>query len=162
MTKRNEAIILAFNKGYRIIDGKVYYKGNNPKGYVNGGYRRLNIRIENNEPRTILVHRLLAYQKYGNDIFKEGIVVRHLNGNSLDNSYHNIAIGTASDNQMDIDEVKRKINAGNANRTYNHQDVIDFYKNSRSYRKTMQHFNIKSLSTVNHIIKHSLRATGIL
>ena len=162
MTKRNEAIVYAFKKGYRIIDGKVHYKGNNPKGFVHAGYLRLNIRTDNNESRLICVHRLLAYQKFGDKIFNKDLQVRHLNGNSLDNSYHNIGIGTARENQMDIDVMTRKIKAGNANRIYDHKDVIDYYNQCRSYRQTMKKFGIKSLGTVNHIIKHSLKSIGVV
>ena len=31
-------------------------------------------------------HRLQAYQKYNNEIYNKGIVVRHLDGNKLNNS----------------------------------------------------------------------------
>ena len=35
-------------------------------------------------------------------MFRDGIQVRHLNGDPKDNSWDNIAIGTQSDNMMDI------------------------------------------------------------
>ena len=47
------------------------------------------------------VHRLIAFQKFGDQIFKTGIVVRHLNCNSLDNSESNIEIGSQFENKMD-------------------------------------------------------------
>lgn len=55
----------------------------------------------------LLGHKLQAYQKFGVDCFREGIQIRHLNGNASDNSWENIAIGTASDNQLDIPKEKR-------------------------------------------------------
>ena len=54
------------------------------------------------------VHRLQAYQRFGEAIFEDGVEVRHLNGDALDNSLVNIAIGTASENQMDKPEHVRK------------------------------------------------------
>lgn len=47
------------------------------------------------------IHRLAAYCFYGERIFDEGIVVRHLNGDKTDCSKGNIAIGTTSENHMD-------------------------------------------------------------
>lgn len=41
-----------------------------------------------------MIHRLQAYQKFGDKIYEDGIVVRYLNGDRYDNSYDNIGIGT--------------------------------------------------------------------
>ena len=57
------------------------------------------------------VHRLAAYQLFGEDALKPGIQVRHLNGQSGDNRLINIAIGTQSDNMMDKPEYARKAQA---------------------------------------------------
>ena len=51
---------------------------------------------------TIPVHKFVAYLKFGDEIFKEGIEVRHLDGNSLNNGYENISIGTHTQNMRDI------------------------------------------------------------
>lgn len=48
------------------------------------------------------IHRLVAYIKYGNAALRKGIDTRHLNGDKLDNSWDNIAIGTRSDNMQDM------------------------------------------------------------
>lgn len=64
------------------------------------GYFIVGINIEGKK-EVVSVHRLQAYQKYGNLIFEEGKQVRHLNGNPLDNSADNIALGTSSENNMD-------------------------------------------------------------
>jgi len=101
LNKRSRALLFAYNKGYRIINGKIInpkgktIKGHNANGYLNFGVNTKE--FHDNVP----VHRLLAYQKYGNQILEEGIVVRHLDGNSLNNLEENIVIGTQSDNMMD-------------------------------------------------------------
>lgn len=73
-------------KGYTVTrDGVVYYKGRKRSPTISkSNYYRFNIRINGiNVP--IFVHRLQAYQKFGDRMFNPGIVVRHLDGNSLNN-----------------------------------------------------------------------------
>lgn len=48
------------------------------------------------------VHKLAAYCFYGLKAFERGITIRHLNGNTLDVSRNNIALGTLSENIRDI------------------------------------------------------------
>lgn len=48
------------------------------------------------------VHRLQAFQKYGELLFEKGVQVRHLNNIQCDNSIDNIEIGSQSQNQLDI------------------------------------------------------------
>lgn len=117
LSKNEAAILVAFEKGYRVDDnGNVFRKGkpvklmlknfSNPPVYLG-----FNVRLKINgssSVRRVLTHRLQSFQKFGHDIFKEGIETRHKNGNSLDNSFDNILIGTASENQMDIPEQVRK------------------------------------------------------
>lgn len=102
---------IVYDIGYRINNGKIFsgktgkeikYKLNN-RGYpiirvsiiedTDGVYRKIN---------NVSVHRLVAYQKYGDKIYESGIVVRHLDGNPLNFLEDNIAIGTMSDNIFDI------------------------------------------------------------
>ena len=89
---------IAFDKGYRvdregIVHGIKVEVLSAPPG--NKGYPRFSIHI-GKKFKSVHVHRLQAYQKFGQAMFQEGIQVRHLNGNKLDNSWNNIAIGTAS------------------------------------------------------------------
>jgi len=69
----------------------------------------------------VKVHQLQAYQKFGQEMFQQGIQVRHLNGDKLDNSWDNIAIGTASENQMDIPAELRRTRSVRAGRTRNNR-----------------------------------------
>lgn len=105
---------------------------------------------------TIKVHRLQAYQKFGEAIFEKGIVVRHLNGDSLDNSFNNIDIGTQSDNVMDMPlkvRVAKAIRATSFVKKFNHNSVFLYYQKTQSYKKTMAKFGIKSKGTLYNIIK---------
>lgn len=153
---KNKIEVIASKRGYIVDqDGKLY----NPKGYEIGksldkGYYYTRIRIKGISKR-LKVHRLQAYQKYSNNLFEKGTMTRHLNGNSLDNSWDNIAIGTASDNTMDIPEqirIKRAKHATSFIRKYNKEEVRTYHKKSKSYKKTMEYFNISSKGTLHFIL----------
>lgn len=117
MNSRLEEI--AYNRGYRIsIDGSII----NPKGKILKG----NIRTANRKYSQLVftlkvdgkskhcgVHRLQAYQKYGNKIYGNRILVRHIDGNYLNNSFDNIEIGNHLDNYLDIPQHKREEHLNN-------------------------------------------------
>ncbi len=145
----NELLIESFNKGYRIVDGVIYNPdGKILKGYVDRGYRRFSpVRTMH-----VKVHRLVAYQKFGAALFEEGIEVRHLDNNKLNNSEDNIALGTHQQNMMDIPPEQRRINAGNQVRKYDYKAIREYYSQNRSYKDTMQKFNIESKGALHYIL----------
>lgn len=110
---------IGHDKGYRVTkEGQLIGLSNKVIGCVNGnGYEHTGIKI-NKKYINLETHRLQAYQKYGYKLFEDGIVVRHLNGNPLDNSWHNIAIGTSKDNSMDRPKEKRKRDTSKANKAH--------------------------------------------
>lgn len=103
MGKLNRAILTAIEKGYTIDD-----QGNvtGMKGFVlklcpnTEGYLAFSIKMDGVKVN-VYPHRFQAYKQFGDEIFKEGVEVRHLDGNNQNNSKENIAIGTHSDNMMD-------------------------------------------------------------
>ncbi len=125
--------ILLFNKlGYYINKDGIMYnpKGKIIKGSIRQGYYTTGIRVNGNT-LSIKMHKLQAYQKYGNAIFNENIVVRHLNGESTDNSWNNIAIGTYKDNSNDIPKNKRisiAIKISSKNRRFTDEEVKQIIK----------------------------------
>ena len=154
ISKINRAVIYAFEKGYRVRkDGTVV----NPKGGVikgrigNTGYKKFSIRLNGKETSQVSIHKLCAYQKYGDIIF-QAECVRHLDGNPLNNCPDNIEIGTQKDNMMDVPKDVRQKKAEYATsfmRKYNKNEVRDFYKqNGNSYKKTKEHFGITSNGTL--------------
>lgn len=148
--------ILAEEKGYVILkNGIVNGPVKKDIGSVHQGYRMFKIRV-NGSLKNVMIHRYQAYHKFGEKIYEKGMVVRHLNGDSLDNSYSNIGIGTESDNFMDIpkdERVRRARHASSFVTKYKHDDVIEFYNKCRSYKKTMEEFGITSKGTLNFILK---------
>lgn len=78
----------------------------NRKGYpvFSVRMRKLGISMQ------IHVHQVVAYQKFGADIFQPRIVVRHKDNNKMNFLHENILIGTHKDNYNDNpDELKEKL-----------------------------------------------------
>lgn len=106
-----EKILFAIKKGYKIDKDGVCYKNDSIiKGCMgNRPYKAINIRLKGTRKQIrISVHRLQAYLKFGSKIFEDNVVVRHLDNNSLNNSWDNIAIGTRSMNMLDVPQDIRK------------------------------------------------------
>jgi hypothetical protein len=158
MSNANLKVIEAFNKGYKIKkDGSVIgLRGNNISlCLATNGYLSFSVRFSNNKVTRVFLHKLQAYQKYGNLLFEDGIVVRHFDGNKLNNSWDNILIGTQSDNMLDIPQntrIERAFHATSFVRKYNKTEVRDFYNNCKSYKQTMEKFNISSKGTLHFIL----------
>lgn len=162
LSQRKENIIFAYNKGYYVDkNGNVFFNGKKRKLQTSWGAKKkrpyLSFCIKNaeNKPKNIQVHQLQAYQKFGDKMFEDGIVVRHLNDDSLDNSYDNIEIGTISENMFDMPIEKRKELAKHAASfkiVYDAEKIKEFYNECKSYKMTMEHFGIKSKGTLHNII----------
>lgn len=154
---------IAYIKGYRIHDnGEII----NPKQeIIKGGlfssnrmkYKRFSIRY-NEKVLKVKVHRLMAYQKYGDKIFKEGIEVRHLNGDSLDNNKDNIAIGTSVENASDKEKdvvVHTAMIASLKGSKYDRNFVESIRKdrkNGCTYKELMEKYHINSKGTISFLI----------
>jgi hypothetical protein len=145
-----------YDKNYRVTnDGTLL----SPKGVLTTrlykGYFGKRIRVDG-KLLDLRVHRLQAYQKYGDDMYNDGIVVRHLNGVSTDNSWDNIAIGTHSENQMDIPKhirISRALHATSFMKKHEHDAIRKYYyENGKSYKKTKEKFNISSSGTLHFIL----------
>ena len=116
---------------------------------------------------SILVHRLVAYQKFGDEIFVKDKVVRHLDGNSLNNSDNNIAMGTNCENQRDIPKNvrnSRAINAANKIRRFTDEMIKKLrkeYNSLRSYKKIMESWNISSKGSLHYMLNNNYVTTKI-
>lgn len=121
MSKSQELLRYVYAKGYRVTAAGVVL---NPQGQPRKSVRRVtrgmayfifNV-LYADVSRPVPVHRLVAYQKYGEEMFKHE-AVRHKNGDSLDNSPKNIVLGSQSDNMLDRDPAARREHALKASRT---------------------------------------------
>jgi len=158
------ALLEAVERGY-MVDAKGI--AHNKHGdAINGclcttGYKYITIRMDKYFGRRkcckVFIHRIMAYQKFGDKIFDECLEVRHLNNNKLDNSWGNVSIGTPSENRYDLDEKTRlrtsKI-AAKAQRKFTDDEIISMrlkHKNGLSYKKIMDEYKIAK-STLSYII----------
>lgn len=136
-------------KGYTIDkDGVV----KNPLGKILNGtlvrqYLKIGIKIPelSISSYAVKIHKLQAYIKFKDEIFKEGILVRHLNENPLDNSYDNIEIGSQQQNMLD--RSKEKLSQHSKNRKPIPEDIgleiiNDRSQNNLSYDKLSKKYNI--------------------
>ena len=132
----------AFHKGYRVNeDGQlVSFTGKVLKTHTSKmGHQETNIRVKG-KLHHLFVHRLCAYQKFGDKVFTAECV-RHLDGNPQNNRPENLEIGTLSDNSQDIPKEIRRRSAIIASRsTKRYTDIITlqeiraYYKATKSYK----------------------------
>lgn len=100
---QNRVTLAAFEKGYKVNKrgAVIGVRGNKLSlNKNNKGYYRFSMK---HEGRTVavMVHKLQAYQKFGEEAFHEDIVVRHSNDREYDNSYKNLILGTQLENMAD-------------------------------------------------------------
>lgn len=156
MSKSNERLLKAYELGYRVTDEGVLLSPTAQKiGHINNnGYLVFNV---NKQP--VAAHRLRAYQTYGDELFILGIMVRHLNGNKLDNSKLNIAIGSHTDNMRDISISNRNIsNLKNSlkHRIFSIEEVCfirESFASGKSIKSIARNLN-KSSSTISDIVNY--------
>lgn len=156
VNKSSINLLEAVEKGYKVSpEGEVVgLSGKLRKlSLSSSGYQRFNLR----GLRQVAVHRLQAYQKFGEKIFEPGIVVRHLNGNPLDNSWDNITIGSQSDNMLDIPQYNRlsqSLKAAAKLRKLSNEEVLNLRKDREdgfSYLQLTEKYGICK-STISYIV----------
>lgn len=157
----NNAIVEAFDKGYRIVNGAVIspFRKEPLKTWLNEfGYIIFAIRDSRGKMTNIAVHRMVAYQKYGPIIFDSGMEVRHLDGNEKNNLPDNISYGTAVENAADKDPIvvrNAAISAATYARRFTDSEVEEIRQfHNGSYKETMDYFGITSKGTLHHILNH--------
>lgn len=164
--------IIAQEKGYWIDnDGRLYYNNNICNNKPNNkGYKFFSVHV-NRKVCKCGYHRLMAFQKFGKEIYKTGIVVRHLNGNPSDNSFNNIAIGTERDNYFDRPKEERDAhvaklrigNKGGGNGVVIPENIKsqirEDHKNGLGYKKLRKKYG-HSLSGLVYICKNKNRVNN--
>ena len=162
MTKRTMALLDAYRKGYHVDkDGNAFSpSGRQLKVWIHSKTRSIyyvfSINL-NGKVYKVFVSRLQALQKFGDELFKEGIEVRHLNNNSLDNSWDNIIIGTHQENMMDIPrELRLKFSEAACSKTrkLTKENVVELRRdrqNGATQRILAEKYNV-SKSTVSLIV----------
>lgn len=170
ISKQNEYVIHAYNIGYRIKNNVIY----NPNGKIVNGYLKKcgnnkNILYHhftvtiNGVSNSIKVQKLVAYQKFGEKLLQSGLIIRHLDGNSLNNLDENIELGTYKDNSLDRnpEDIKRHItNTVIKHRTFTNKEIEEIREKRESgisRKEIMKEYGIKSNGSYHLIINHNYK-----
>lgn len=150
MSKEKELIVRLVGSGWRVAEDGTVLK---PCGSVRASRVKKNTRgrpsysVFNVKDcgisRPVHVHKLVAFIKFGIDAFKSQI--RHLNGNSLDNSNINISFGSGSDNMMDRlseDRLAHSLKAAKTLRKLTYDEVIFIRESLVSGVDLARQFNV--------------------
>ena len=166
MTRQREALEYAIRVGYYIQDGQVFSAKNKlRKLYLTDtGYPGFSVRFkprrEGNFIQTILVHRLVGYYKYGQELFQPGRVLRHIDNNKLNFHPANIVLGTPQENSRDIPATDRlfyAVNAASSQRKFTDVDedqIRAMYKETHSYKQVQEKWGIPSKGSLYYILHH--------
>lgn len=160
LSQYNRDVVLASRKGYRVTPEGVLLgvNGKPKKAQLHNGYFGFSIRRADRSFGHVKVHRLQAYQKYGEQAFAPALQVRHWDGNSQNNSAANLILGTPLENHYDKPEevrVRTQQMASAAATKHNHPKVQAFFAGCRSYAQTMREFGISSKGTLHFILNNS-------
>lgn len=161
LSRNDQYLVAAYEKGYRVADnGSVISPSGRSlrlvKAKSNGRFH-FSINHRGKIRGGLSVHRLAAYQKFGDKIFQEGLEVRHLDSNETNNRLENIAIGTHSDNLMDMPEAQRlhkAFRAAKKRRKLSGKEARQLRKdreNGATYKELMERYGIAK-GTVSYIV----------
>jgi hypothetical protein len=137
MKKSNIRIKEAYKKGYRAKeDGTIYNPKGKKVGFKLSGRNAFSYCLED-VVSPIRCNRFIAYQLWGDEIFKEGIVVRHLNDIKDDDRFENLALGTQADNIAD----KKRNRSVRRKYTNKERKTIHLYYLKYGFANTLRKFN---------------------
>lgn len=150
---------IAYGLGYRTLpDGTVLGLRGKPIALQLDHCNRRYFRPRYNGGHiTVPVHRLVAFEKFGQDLYTVGLEVRHKDNNSENNSWSNLLLGTKSQNMMDKPPEERKriaLLGAMAQRKLSEegaQHLRDDHDAGLSYRKLVKKYGIAK-STVSYIV----------
>lgn len=120
------------------------------------------------------LHKLVTYLMYGDEAFKVGVEIRHLDSNKLNNNWRNLIPGTRSENIADIPKqyykeisfkrTRHLIGKPNINRKLTDQEVNYIRNRSsrpiRGYIKALANLYKVSHSTISNIIHRRSYVSG--
>ena len=158
-TKFSKIEMLSAKRGYFVDNSGQMFTPNGTLVQTKNrqGYIKCTVSV-NGKNKTLTAHRLVAYNKYKDKIYEAGVVVRHLDGDKLNNKNDNIVLGSNRENCMDVpskERLARAVNASKKTIKYDADEVYSFYiECGKSRKKTQEHFNISSGGTLHYILKN--------
>jgi hypothetical protein len=143
-TRTNRAIVFLYEKGYSCSpEGTVFNERGKEVGYDRGDGRYcIGLNFEGSMC-LVLRSRFVAYCKYKDLMFEPGILVRHIDDNSSDDSLNNIRIGTKKDNIEDARRNNIKLGRPNDKDRLNYSSIYVSWK-TVGFSNTMRRFNMST------------------
>ena len=133
-------------------------------GYLSFSFRPNKSEISERKSYPVMVHRFVAFQKFGMRIFEKGVVTRHLDGDRQNNNPENIEIGSQSENMFDQSKevrVRKAVEASAKNRKFTDQEILLIREDSKlhkiSYNKIMSKWGISSKGTLSFIMNNNYK-----
>ncbi len=136
--------------------GEKFVPRTDARGYPYISFRRRGLGID----KKVYVHKIAAYQNFGEEAFDNKKLCRHLDGDKANFSRRNIALGSYRDNHFDMSPEKRAHIAksvGAKRRSLSDSDVIEA-KRLRESGKTFS-FIASQLSVSINTIRCALNGT---
>lgn len=162
---RQDAVRLAHFKGYRVMDGVAYNSNGRARTATLTGRKRCQYLAFSlytpNGAVPVPIHRLVAFQKFGDLVFEPGTVVRHRDGNPLNNLEDNVLIGTISQNAMDRPEQARKEHAAKGAQKHSDALIAEIRHDHQSglgYKKLRAKYGLP-LSTLSYYLSDTAKRT---
>jgi hypothetical protein len=147
--KYQDSILYAYQEGYRITrEGQVVSRNGKLRKICisKRGYAAFSIASPRRKVLRIEVHKLAAYQWFGEPALKG--VVRHLDGNPSNNQIENLRVGTQSENMLDRPPAARKAHAqkaANKRRRFSEEQVESIreeHEGGATYKKLSQKWQV--------------------
>lgn len=138
-------------QGYTIDEAGVV---KNPEGKVlsgskSDGYLKFSVRTDFTTSYAMRFHKFQAYTKFGDKIFDNSQVVKHLNGITDDNNYDNIVLGKKSIGKP----VEREVRGIPEDIK---EKLVEDRKNNISYRKLVDKYGIPK-STIMDFVNRQIK-----
>ncbi len=165
--KLTDAVRLAFAKGYRVNQqGNVFSPvGRQRRLQVNRSsethYFRFNISDGNGKTAPVAVHKLVAFQKFGEASFTPGVHTRHRDNNSFNNRPENILLGTPTENSLDRPVLERRKHAAKGFQKHTAETIAMLraeHANGVSY-KTLEKIHKIPRSTLSYYLSNNAKRT---
>lgn len=147
----------SIEKGYTIGDDGVVknpkgdiIKGSDERGYLKTSY------VYGGKRYKLYFHKLQAFIKYGEDMFKKGVLVRHINGVKNDNTTDNIILGGRKDVHKNRTKKTRSKQAGSKSKMTPEviENILKDHNNGMGYDKLSKKYNIPKSTIADNIKKY--------
>ena len=162
-SKTASMVRLAFEKGYRVIDGRVFSPaGKERRCSFRANYYTFTISTADHKSYPVRVHQLVAFQKFGAPALTQGVHIRHLDDNSRNNFESNIGLGTPTQNALDRPAKARSQHAAKGRQEYSEEDIEKLKTDHAlglGYKKLRKKYGIP-LATLSYYLSKSAKRTS--